>query len=88
MKYILILWLALIAFLTVTIAVAENGAAKIIVVRLPLNCQQSSIQSGVPVKRLSDGRVTRVDVCGAADSSDDSFRDIPYELPAGYPQVQ
>jgi hypothetical protein len=46
---------------------------------LPLDCRKSGIQAGVPVRRNSDGRVTQVDVCGAADSPVDTFRDIPYE---------
>ncbi len=48
-------------------------------VTLPLDCRKSGIQSGIPVRRNSDGRITRVDVCGAADSPVDNFRDIPYE---------
>lgn len=46
---------------------------------LPLDCRQSNIQAGIPVRRNSDGRITKVDVCGAADSGDDTFRDIPYQ---------
>jgi hypothetical protein len=45
------------------------------------DCRQAWVQNGVRVRRLSDHRVTRIDVCGAADSSDDTFRDIPYEAP-------
>jgi hypothetical protein len=46
---------------------------------LPLDCRQSSVQSGIPVRRNSDGRITRVDVCAAADGPVDTFRDIPYQ---------
>jgi hypothetical protein len=48
-------------------------------VTLPLDCRKSSIQAGVPVRRNSDGKITRIDVCAAADSPVDTFRDIPYE---------
>lgn len=47
--------------------------------QLPLDCRKSSVQAGVPVRRNSDGKVTKVDVCAAADSPIDTFRDIPYE---------
>jgi hypothetical protein len=67
-------------------SVASSQASKQAFVQLPLDCHQSRIQSGVPVRRLSDGKITRIDVCGAADSADDSFRNIPYELPQGYPR--
>jgi hypothetical protein len=43
------------------------------------DCRLAWVQNGVRVRRLSDHKVTRIDVCGAADSSDDTFRDIPYE---------
>jgi hypothetical protein len=46
-----------------------------------LDCHEERVQAGVPVRRLSDGRITHIDVCGAADSADDVFRDIPYEAP-------
>lgn len=55
------------------------SAAPAKMLTLPLDCRQSSIQAGVPVRRNSDGRITKVDVCGAADSGDDTFRDIPYQ---------
>ena len=78
---LVLLWTAI----TVSV-VASSQASKQAFVQLPLDCHQSRIQSGVPVRRLSDGKITRIDVCGAADSADDSFRNIPYELPQGYPR--
>jgi hypothetical protein len=78
---LVLLWTAI----TVS-SVASTQASKQAFVQLPLDCHQSRIQSGVPVRRLSDGKITRIDVCGAADSADDSFRNIPYELPQGYPR--
>jgi len=78
---LVLLWTAI----TVS-SVASSQASKQPFVQLPLDCHQSRIQSGVPVRRLSDGKITRIDVCGAADSADDSFRNIPYELPQGYPR--
>jgi hypothetical protein len=57
--------------------VALKGASRSLI--LPLDCRQSSIQAGVPVRRNSDGRITKIDVCGAADSPVDTFRDIPYQ---------
>ena len=78
---LVLLWTAI----TVSL-VASSQASKQAFVQLPLDCHQSRIQSGVPVRRLSDGKITRIDVCGAADSADDSFRNIPYELPPGYPR--
>lgn len=67
----------LIACLLIIFIMLANAAPQTLV--LPLDCRKSSIQSGVPVRRNSDGRITRVDVCGAADSPVDTFRDIPYE---------
>src|SRR5438445_13322721 len=80
---LVLLWTAI----TVSL-VASSQASKQAFVQLPLDCHQSRIQSGVPVRRLSDGKITRIDVCGAADSADDSFRNIPYELPQGYPRTR
>lgn len=57
-------------------AVYTTEAISTRTVTLPLDCHSSAIQSGVPVKRLSDNQIARIDVCGAADSSDDEFRDI------------
>jgi hypothetical protein len=39
-----------------------------------LDCHEPRIQAGVPVKRLSDGEIVKIDVCGAADSADDTYR--------------
>jgi len=39
-----------------------------------LDCHEQRVQAGVPVKRLSDGEIVKIDVCGAADSADDTFR--------------
>lgn len=44
-----------------------------------LDCREARVQAGVPVRRNSDGRITRIDVCAAADSPIDTFRDIPYQ---------
>jgi hypothetical protein len=59
--------------------VALSSAVPVKMLTLPLDCRKSTIQAGVPVRRNSDGRITKVDVCGAADSGDDTFRDIPYQ---------
>lgn len=54
-------------------------AAPAATVTLPLDCRKSGIQAGIPVRRNSDGKITKVDVCAAADSPIDTFRDIPYQ---------
>jgi hypothetical protein len=72
----------LFAFLIVLfwiLFVVALSATPVRTLTLPLDCRKSSIQAGVPVRRNSDGRITKVDVCGAADSGDDTFRDIPYQ---------
>jgi hypothetical protein len=68
---IIILWMFFI--------VSLGEAVPVKTLTLPLDCRQSSIQAGIPVRRNSDGRITKIDVCGAADSGDDTFRDIPYQ---------
>jgi hypothetical protein len=68
-----------ILLLALILLVAGADTSKVSTVTLPLDCRKSSIQAGIPVRRNSDGRITKVDVCGAADSGDDTFRDIPYQ---------
>jgi hypothetical protein len=77
-------WVYLLHFLPLLVALALIAHAQAPKPRpaIPvLDCRESWVQSGVRVRRLTDQRVTRIDVCGAADSADDSFRDIPYEAP-------
>jgi Tfp pilus assembly major pilin PilA len=70
-----ILFVVFILVLTIAAAIPSSTTT----ITLPLDCRKSNIQAGIPVRRNSDGRITKVDVCGAADSGDDTFRDIPYQ---------